>query len=162
MVTIMRPTTSYPTLAAWLLAAGTLATPAHAFVLCARSTNGTDPIDGVAVKVRSACRVTEVALDPATLGLTPGGISTIVRTGNQITTNASVSTPANCEPGEVATGGGAIATGANGGIAVMRSSRPEPETAGPTPTSWRTTVENSSATGTITATAYVVCASTTP
>src|SRR5262249_21911463 len=129
-VTTMRPTRPLPGLAAWLLVAGSLAAPAHAVTLCARSGNGADPNDGATVKVRSACKDTETALDPATLGLSAPGVSTIVRTGDQITTNGSVSTPASCEAGEVATGGGALSVGNDGGVAVLRSSRPQPETAG--------------------------------
>jgi hypothetical protein len=148
----------------WLLAAcaaGMLARSAHGFVLCARGGDG-DPNEGASVKVRSVCKDNESALDPATLGASASAISTIVRTGNQISTNGTVSSPANCEAGEVATGGGAIATGADGGLPAIRSSRPQPDLAGATPTAWRTTVTNISTTGTITATAYVVCARTTP
>ena len=154
----MRPTTTLSTLTAGLLVAGALVAPAHAFLLCARSGNGADPSEGASVKIRSACKDNETSLDPTTLGLATGAVSPIVRTGNQITTNGTLSTPANCEAGEVATGGGALATGSNGGIPAMRSSRPQPETDGATPTGWRVNVGNVSDTGTITATAYVVCA----
>jgi hypothetical protein len=150
------------TTTAWLLAAflaGASSTPADAFVLCARKSNGAAaPSEGAGVKVRSVCKDNEATLDAAALGLTTGLTSTIVRTGNQVSTNFAVSTAASCEPSEVATGGGVLATGTNGGVAVMRASRPQPDTAGSVPTAWRSTVQNLSDTGTITATAYVVCA----
>lgn len=153
-------TTTRPTV--WILAAlsaAALATPARATVfLCAhRNANG-DAGDGASVKVRSVCRDNEVALDPASLGIRPRVGAVTIRTGNTITTNGSLSTPANCEPGEVATGGGVLSVGNDGGQPVMRSSRPQPDTAGATPTSWRVTVANVAGTGTVTATAYAVCA----
>jgi hypothetical protein len=40
----------------------------------------------------------------------------------------------------------------------MRSSRPQPDTVGATPTGWRVPEVNSAGTGTITLTTYVVCA----
>jgi len=57
--------TTGPTLAAWLLTAWTVAAPAHAFVLCARGDG--DPNDGASVKVRSACKDNETAIDAALL-----------------------------------------------------------------------------------------------
>jgi hypothetical protein len=110
--------------------------------------------------VRTACRDNESLVDAGALGLATGFTTTTVRTGNTITTNAALSTSALCAAGEVATGGGVLSSAANGGIAAMRSSEPQPDTPGATPTSWRVTVENVSDTGTITATAYVVCAAT--
>jgi hypothetical protein len=148
----------------WLLAAcaaGMLARAAHGFVLCARGGDG-DPNEGASVKVRSVCKDNETALDPSTLGATASAITTIVRLGNQVSTNHALSTAASCEAGEVATGGGALSSSNDGGLPFMKSSRPQPDTAGATPTAWRTTVENISDTGTFTATAYVVCARTTP
>ncbi len=65
-----------------------------------------------------------------------------------------------CAAGEVATGGGVLSSAANGGVAAVRSSEPQPDTAGATPTSWRVIVENVADPGTVTATAYVVCAAT--
>src|SRR5262249_10855886 len=115
------------------------------------------PSEGASVKVRGLCRDNEVALDATALGLVAQRTFT-VRTGNQVTTNASLSTPAFCEPGEVATGGGVLATSANGGVAAVRSSRPQPGDAGATRTGWRSTVLTAPDTGTIRATAYVVCA----
>ena len=138
-----------------------VALQADASVLCGRRNGDTDEVsDGASVKVRSACRSNEVELDAATLGLagTPSLVTTVVRTGNTVSTSGSLSTPALCESGEVATGGGALSLGTNGGVPVLRSSRPEPETAGATPTSWRASVANVAGTGSITATAFVVCA----
>lgn len=148
-------------LTTWMLtlcAAGALSAPAHAFVLCAHNASTGDPSEGASVKIRSACKDSETTLDPSVLGVSPSGISTIVRTGDQITTNGGLSTPASCQPGEVATGGGVLTVGNAGGIPAMKASRPEPDTAGATPTGWRVTVANIADTGTITATAYVVCA----
>jgi hypothetical protein len=148
----------------WLLAAfaaGMLARSAHGFVLCARGGDG-DPNEGASVKVRSVCKDNETAVDPSTPGASASAITTIVRTGNQISTNHTLSTPANCVDGEVATGGGALSSGNDDGVPVIKSSRTQPDTAGATPTAWRTTAENISDTGTITATAFVVCARTTP
>lgn len=82
-----------------------------------------------------------------------------VRLGNSVSTAGSLSTPANCNPGEVAVGGGGLVTGSSGGIGVMSGSRPQPEVVGNTPTGWRLSARNTSATGQITAQAYVVCAS---
>jgi hypothetical protein len=150
--------------ATWLVAAcvtAALASPARAVVLCARESNGV-PSEGASVKVRAICKDNEVALDPVALGIATGPTTTIVRTGNPVSTNGTVSTPATCAAGEVATGGGVLSTGTDGGVAVLRSSRPQPDTAGATPTAWRSTVTNLSDTGTITATPYVVCAVTTP
>ena len=158
MTRIIRPNP----LAAWLLAAGALAAPAQAFVLCARSGSDGGPNEGASVKVRRVCKDNETALDAATLGLAAPTLSTIVRTGNQISTNGTLSSPASCDAGEVATGGGALSTGADGALPVIRSSRPQPDTAGATPTAWRTTVANIADTGTITVTPYVVCARATP
>ncbi len=152
-------------IAAWLAAgcaAAALATPARAFVLCARSGNGADPNDGASVKVRSACRDNEAALDAAALGVSPALPATLVRTGDTISTNGTLSTPASCADGEVATGGGALTSGTGGGIPVLRSSRPQPDDAGATPTAWRVVVSNAGDAGTITATTYVVCAPTAP
>jgi hypothetical protein len=148
-----------PTLAAWLLTAWTVAAPAHAFVLCARGDG--DPNEGASVKVRSACKDNETAIDTALLD---GSRTTtaIVRTGNVITTNGSLSSPANCLPGEIATGGGAITNATGGGSVVLKSSRPQPETAGETPTGWRVTVANIGDAGTVTSTTYVVCMPTAP
>jgi hypothetical protein len=143
-----------PSLAPWLLAAWTLAAPAHAFVLCARGDAG--PNEGASVKVRSACKDNETTIDPGALGLS-ATVSTVVRTGNPLSTNGTLSNPASCLPGEVATGGGALTSSADGGLAVVKSSRPQPDTAGATPTSWRVTVANVSDTGTISSTTYVVC-----
>ena len=157
----MRPLT-ISILTAGLLVAGALVTPAHPFVLCARSGNGADPSEGASVKIRSICKDNETSVDPPTLGLAVGAVSAVVRTGNQITTDGSVSSPASCEAGEVATGGGVLAMAADGGIAAVRTSRPQPDTPGATPTSWRAIVENVSDTGTIAATTYVVCARAVP
>jgi hypothetical protein len=139
----------------------THALAADAAVLCARrAAGGTQAAEGATVKIRASdCRDNEVPVEAAALGLPAAGLTTtVVRTGNQVTTNGSLSTSAACEPGEVATGGGALNQGNDGGLPVLRSSRPQPEAAGGTPTSWRVTVTNSAATGTITATAFVVCA----
>jgi hypothetical protein len=127
-------------------------------VLCGRRDGATGQIaDGASLKLRTACKSNELPVNVSDLGL--GSVSGfIVRTGNTVSTNGSVSSPANCEPGEFATGGGVLALGNDGGSPVMRSSRPQPETAGATPTGWRVTEVNSAATGTITATTYVVCA----
>jgi len=134
------------------------ASHASGAVLCGRVNAATGEIaDGATLKLRTACKSNELPVNAADLGLGPAS-GFIVRTGNTVTTNGSLSSPANCEPGEVATGGGVLATGNDGGLPVMRSSRPQPETAGAAPTSWRVTEVNSAGTGTITATAYVVCA----
>jgi hypothetical protein len=150
----MRPTR----LLAATIALG-LAARADASVLCGRR-NGDELADGASVKVRSACKSNELPVDAAALGLAgaPGLVTTVVRTGSPITTNGTVSTPANCADGEVATGGGALSAAVSGGLPVLRSSRPEPETAAGTPTGWRVTVVNSAGTGMITVTPFVVCA----
>ena len=136
-----------------------LAAPgANATMVCGKLDSNTGHVrDGSALHVRSACRTSEVQLDAAALGLQVLGTLT-VRTGNQLTTNGTVSTPANCNAGEVATGGGALSLANAGALPAIRSSRPEPETAGSTPTGWRTTVTNTSPDGTISVTAYAVCA----
>jgi hypothetical protein len=158
----MTPPRHRSVLVAWLLttcAAGVLVGPARAAVLCARASHGaTAPNDGATVKVRGACKPNEATLDPAALGIATGLATTVVRTGNQVSTNGALSTSAFCAAGEVATGGGALATGTNDGVAALRSSRPQPDDADATPTGWRVTVANQADKGTITATAYVVCA----
>jgi hypothetical protein len=129
----------------------------RAAVLCGRKNATTgELLEGTALHVRSACRATEVQASLASLGLLP---QFTVRSGNQITTNASVSTAAVCQPGEVATGGGALSTGATGGNPAIRSSEPQPNDPGSVPTSWRAIVANTATTGTITVTAYAVCVS---
>jgi hypothetical protein len=142
------------------IAAALLASRSDAFVLCARNGSSGVPSDGATVKVRAACKDNESLVDAGALGLTTGFTTTTVRTGNTITTNAALSTPASCAAGEVATGGGVLSSAANGGVAAVRSSQPQPDAPGATPTAWRATVENVSDTGTVTATAYVVCATT--
>ena len=140
-----------------ILIAG-LASHVSAAVLCGRRDAGSAEIaDGATLKLRTACKSNELPVNAADLGLASVS-GFVVRTGNTVSTNVSVSTPANCEPGEFATGGGALALGNDGGLPVMRSSRPQPETAGAAPTAWRVTEVNSAGTGTITVTAYVVCA----
>lgn len=135
-----------------------VATGADATVVCGKLDAKTGHVrDGSAVHVRNACRPSEVQLDAAALGLQVLGTLT-VRTGNTISTNGIVSTSAICNPGEVATGGGLLGLSNDGGQPVLRSTRPEPDTAGATPTSWRSTAANLSTTGTITVTAYAVCA----
>jgi hypothetical protein len=144
------------TVAAILIAG--LASHASAAVLCGRRNGATAEIaDGATLKLRTACKSNELPVNAADLGLAPAS-GFIVRTGNTVSTNVGVSSPASCEPGEVATGGGGVAVGNDGGLPVMRSSRPQPDTAGATPTGWRVTEENSAGTGTITLTTYVVCA----
>lgn len=137
-----------------------LSSRADALVLCARNGSGGVPNDGASVKVRAVCKDNESVVDAGALGLTTGFTTTVVRIGDTISTNGSLSTPALCAAGEVATGGGVESTAANGGVAAVRSSRPEPDTPGATPNGWRATVANVSDTGTITATAFVVCATT--
>ena len=51
-----------------------------------------------------------------------------------------------------------LSTGTGGGEAAVRSSRPQPETPGETPTAWHVTVANIAGAGTITVTPFVVCA----
>ena len=144
-------------LLAALVAAG-IASQVDAAVLCGRRSAATGEIaDGATVKVRTACRDSELAVNPADLGVRAQP-TTVVRTGSAISTNGTVSTPARCEPGEVATGGGVLSSGSSGGEPVLRSTRPEPETPGATPTSWRVTVANGAGAGSITATPFVVCA----
>ena len=143
----------------WLLAVSLslLALPAvgGAAVLCGKTNPSTGELrEGSELHVRSTCKATEQQVTLTALGLES---KYTVRAGNQITTNGALSTPAICEPGEVATGGGAIATGNNGGNPAIRSSRPQPDTVGSVPTSWRTTVANQAGAGTITVTAYAVC-----
>jgi hypothetical protein len=137
----------------------TAATGAEATVLCGKLNSATGHVrDGSSLHVRSACKTSEVQLDAAALGLQVLG-TLAVRMGNAVSTSGSLSTPANCNSGEVATGGGLIGTAADGGEIAVRSSRPQPETAGATPTGWRVSAGNLNVpTGTITATAYVVCA----
>jgi hypothetical protein len=129
-----------------------------AAVLCGRRNAATAEIaDGATLKLRTACRSNELPVNAADLGLQPAS-GFVVRAGNTVTTNGTVSTAASCEAGEIATGGGILALGNDGGAPVMRSSRPQPDAAGSTPTGWRTTEANSAGTGTITVTAYAVCA----
>jgi hypothetical protein len=119
---------------------------AGASVLCGRQSGG-HIVDGATIKLRQSCKSNELAVNPLELGLTsPPHL--LVRTGNTITTNGSVSTAASCEDGEVATGGGALATGANGGLPVTRSSHPQPDDPGSTPTGWRVTIVNTADSGT--------------
>jgi len=136
----------------------TLPTPAAATILCGAKDRTTGQLrDGASLKVRSVCRANEVQASAAALGLSPPGV--VVRTGSQISTGGSLSTPANCDPGEVATGGGALTSVTGGAEITVRSSRPQPETAGAVPIGWRVSAANLNApTGTITVTAYVVCA----
>jgi len=129
---------------------------ARASVLCGRQSGG-QIADGAAIKLRDSCKSNELAVNPLELGLTSQP-HPVVRTGNTVSTNFSLSTQASCEDGEVATGGGGVATGVNGGFAVTRSSRPQPDDPGSTPTAWRVTVVNTADSGTISAVAYVVCA----
>jgi hypothetical protein len=143
-----------------VLLSSAVPTPATALVLCAKHNRKTGAItDGAPLKLRTTCKTSETQVDPGSIGLQSalGTGNVTVRLGDQITTNATVSTPANCSAGEVATGGGILATGNGGGVAAMRESIPQPDTAGATPTGWRSIVENTQATGTITATAYAVC-----
>jgi len=144
-------------LAAALLAAG-LASQADAAVLCGRRSAATGEIaDGATIKLRTVCRDNELAVNPFEVGL-QSQPTVVVRTGNAVTTAGSVSTPASCEPGEVATGGGVLSAASNGAEPVLRSSRPQPETPGATPTGWRVTVANGTGAGTITVTPFAVCA----
>ena len=129
---------------------------AEASVLCGRQSGG-HIVDGATIKLRESCKSNELAVNPLELGLSSQP-HLVVRTGNTISTNFSLSTAASCEDGEVATGGGGLATGANGGLPVMSASRPQPDDAGGTPTGWRVTIVNTAASGTITGVAYVVCA----
>ena len=119
-------------------------------------------INGTALTPRSPLGATPFAFRAAIADSLVGGAGMrhfAVRFGSAITTGGTVSTPANCLAGEVATGGGQIATGASGGLVVLASSRPQPETAGAVPNGWRVTVRNGATVGTITVTPYVVCAS---
>lgn len=144
------------TVAAILIAS--LASRASAALLCGRRNGATAEIaDGATLKLRTTCKSNELPVNAADLGLAPASGS-IVRTGSTVSTNGALSSAASCEPGEVATGGGGLAVGNDGGLPVMRSSRPQPDTAGATPTGWRVTEVNSAGTGTITLTTYVVCA----
>lgn len=127
-------------------------------MLCGRRNGATAEIaDGATLKLRTACKSNELPVNAADLGLAPAS-GFIVRSGNTVSTNGALSSPASCEPGEVATGGGGLAVGNDGGLPVMRSSRPQPDTVGAAPTGWRVTEVNSAGTGTITLTTYVVCA----
>ena len=133
---------------------------ADASVLCAHKNNKTGAItEGATPKLRAACKSSELPVDPASVGLqrTLGASNVVVRTGSTVTTNGSLSTLARCESGEVATGGGAVSIGNDAGAPFMRTSRPHPDTAGESPTGWRTAVVNTAGTGTMTVTAYVVC-----
>jgi hypothetical protein len=144
------------TVAAILIAG--LASHASAAVLCGRRNGATAEIaDGATLKFRTACKSNELPVNGADLGLGPAS-GFIVRTGSTVSTNGALSSLASCEPGEVATGGGGLAVGNDGGLPVMRSSRPQPDTVGAPPTGWRVTEVNSAGTGTITLTTYVVCA----
>jgi len=107
--------------------------------------------------VRTTCKTSEQQVDPAAIGI-QGLSKATVRTGNTISTNAGLSTSAFCQTGEVATGGGALTSVSGGAEITVSSSRPQPETAGSVPTSWRISASNLSSTGLITATAYAVCA----
>src|SRR5262249_62387129 len=82
-----------------ILIAG-LAAHVSAAVLCGRRDAATAEIaDGATLKLRTACKSNELPVNAADLGL--GSVSGfVVRTGNTVSTNVSVSTPANCEPGE--------------------------------------------------------------
>ena len=129
---------------------------ARASVLCGRQSGGRIA-DGAIIKLRDSCKSNELAVNPLEVGLTSQP-HVVVRTGSTVSTNGALSSRASCEAGEVATGGGGLSTGANGGLPVMRSSRPEPDDPGATPTAWRVTIVNSSAMGTITVVPYAVCA----
>lgn len=135
------------------------AASAEAAVLCGTKDRITGQLrDGASLHVRSVCRTNEVQADLASLGLGAQPHLT-VRLGNTITTNVSLSSSSACDPGEVATGGGAVASDASGGEAVLRMSRPDPDGEGVVPTGWRVGVANANApTGTITSTTYTVCA----
>ena len=138
-------------LAATLAAVGSVV-GADAAVLCARKSASTGlAVEGATVKVRSECRPSEVPVNPLP--------NLVVRAGSPFGAGGSVSTLALCDAGEVATGGGATVVGNDGGIGALRSSRPQPEAEGSVPTSWRINAFNSAPTGSITATAFVVCAS---
>ena len=130
-----------------------------ALAICAHKNAKTGAIkDGTTLKLRATCKASEQQVDPAAIGLQSAVANHIaVRTGNQITTNGTLTTPAVCDTGEVATGGGAFSLNNSGGIAAIRSSRPDPDTDGATPTGWRVRVQNIADTGTITVTAYAVC-----
>jgi hypothetical protein len=144
------------TVAAILIAGS--ASHVSAAVLCGRRNAATAEIaDGATLKLRTACKSNELPVNAADLALAPAS-GFIVRTGNTVSTNAALSSAASCEPGESATGGGALAQGNDGGLPVMRSSRPQPDSTGSMPTAWRVTEVNGAGTGTITVTAYVVCA----
>jgi len=142
-------------IAAALMAAG-LGGQARASVLCGRQSNGRIA-DGATIKLRDICKSNELAVNPLEVGLTSQP-HVVVRTGNTVSTNFSLSTAASCEPGEVATGGGALSTGSGGGLPVMRTSRPQPDDPGSVPTGWRVTVVNTATSGTFTAVAYAICA----
>lgn len=131
----------------------------EAAVLCGTKDRTTGQLrDGASLHVRSVCRTNEVAADLAALGLSALPHVT-VRLGNTITTNGSLASPSSCDPGEVATGGGAATSGASGGVPELRTSRPDPDGDGAVPTGWRVAVGNANApTGTVTSTTYVVCA----
>lgn len=145
--------------AAVVLATLLTSAPAGAAVLCGTKDRITGQLrDGASLHVRSVCRTNEVQADLASLGLSAQPHLT-VRLGNTITTNIALSSSSACDPGEVATGGGAVASGASGGEAVLRMSRPDPDGEGGVPTGWRVGVANANApTGTITSTTYTVCA----
>lgn len=134
-----------------------LALPAAggAAVLCGKVNATGEFRDGSQLHVRSTCKATEKQATLTALGLEP---TFTVRVGTPLTTSGSLSSPATCEPGEVATGGGASSIGSGGGQPAIRSSRPQPDTAGSVPTAWRVSVANTAGTGTITATPYAVCA----
>jgi len=142
----------------WIAAALVLLLAGHAraSVLCGRQSGG-HIADGATIKLRESCKSNELAVNPLDLGLSSQP-HLVVRTGNTISTNVSLATTASCEDCEVAIGGGVLATGASGGLPVMRSSRPQPDDPGSTPTGWRVTIVNTAASGTITGVAYVVCA----
>lgn len=142
-----------------LLVTLSAAASVEAAVLCGTKDRITGQLrDGASLHVRSVCRTNEVPADLAALGLSAQPHLT-VRLGNTITTNGSLASTSSCDPGEVATGGGAATSGASGGVPEIRTSRPEPDGDGVVPTGWRVAVGNVNAsTGTVTSTTYVVCA----
>ena len=147
--------------AAWLgvtVAMLASSTDAGATVLCAAFNRTTGTLrEGATLKVRTTCKASEQQVDPAAIGIQ--GLSKLtVRTGNTVSTNGGLATSALCQQGEVATGGGALTSVSGGAEITVRSSRPQPDTAGSVPTSWRINASNLNSAGMITATAYAVCA----
>jgi hypothetical protein len=119
------------------------------------------------------CKPGEISLDwsatgpqgaPGTPG-TPGAAgatNVVVRTATAGPAVVTAGGNVDCQAGERATGGGISATtGGTGGLAVVTESRPQPATAGATPTTWFALVRNIGDTNnsTVSATMYVVCAS---